>query len=243
MSRKPLVKLYDSLDSTQNELKRILQQDAAIEHLSAVVARTQDKGKGRGVSKWHDVPGKSLLMSVFLRWEEPVKESFDVNRWICQALAPVLPDGVLFKWPNDLMVGNFKLGGMLVENHWSGAGIRSSILGLGINILSDAEDLNRAISWSDVVGSTVAVESVQDVVLNALGKASPFIAADSEFRIRYEKLLWGRDEYALYEGTEGEFQALVDGVTPEGKIILQKKNGTRISYDLDAVKWKNPIED
>ena len=137
---------FERVDSTQLELKRKLQENRDMAHLSAVVAASQGKGRGRGVSKWHDAPGNSVLLSVLLRWPLPVKESFDINRWVCSRLSSVLPASVAFKWPNDLMVGDRKLGGMLIENHWGSSGIKSSVLGLGINVRASQRDLARSIS-------------------------------------------------------------------------------------------------
>jgi hypothetical protein len=91
MSLKETIYWLERVDSTQLELKRKLQENPDMAHLSAVVAASQDKGRGRGVSKWHDTPGNSVLLSVLLRWPIPVKESFDINRWVCGRLSSVSP--------------------------------------------------------------------------------------------------------------------------------------------------------
>ena len=122
------------VDSTQLELKRMLRQQGELKSFTAVLAAHQSQGRGRGVSKWHDSPESSMLLSIYVKWPIPLKESFEVNQRVCVALKPLLPQEVLFKWPNDLMIGMKKLGGMLIENHWSGGGIKSSSIGIGINL-------------------------------------------------------------------------------------------------------------
>ena len=71
MSEKETIYWLECVDSTQLELKRKLQENPDMAHLSAVVADSQDNGRGRGVSKWHDVKGNSVLLSVFVRNEGP----------------------------------------------------------------------------------------------------------------------------------------------------------------------------
>jgi len=105
------------VDSTQLELKRMLRQQGELDSFTTLLAEHQTAGRGRGVSKWHDSPGSSLLLSIYVNWPVPLKESFEVNQRVCVALKPIFPDSVLFKWPNDLMVGTKKLGGMLIEKN------------------------------------------------------------------------------------------------------------------------------
>src|SRR6056300_307608 len=132
------------VDSTQLEIKRMLRQHGDLESYSAVLAGHQSMGRGRGVSKWHDSPESSMLLSIYVKWPVPLKESFEVNQRVCVALRPLLPEEVLFKWPNDLMIKTKKLGGMLIENHWSGGGIKSSSIGIGINLNPTNDALSRA---------------------------------------------------------------------------------------------------
>src|SRR6056300_168446 len=198
MSLKETIYWLERVDSTQLELKRKLQENPDMAHLGAVVAASQDKGRGRGVSKWHDTPGNSVLLSVLLRWPIPVKESFDINRWVCGRLSSVLPAKVAFKWPNDLMVGDRKLGGMLIENHWGASGIKSSVLGLGINVCASHMDLARSISMETLGAEADVMHWVQEIM--AALRPQVFEFADvPALRKRYDQLLWGRDRWHRYD--------------------------------------------
>ncbi|MGB1184669.1 MAG: hypothetical protein ACPG4S_05840, partial [Schleiferiaceae bacterium] len=96
---------FKTIDSTQSEIKRRLRDNGALEDFTTVVSDVQGSGRGRGVSVWQDEPGKCALMSIYVKWDRPVVQSFDVNRWVCHCLGAILPFRVQFKWPNDLMVG------------------------------------------------------------------------------------------------------------------------------------------
>ena len=232
----------ERVDSTQLELKRKLQENPDMAHLSAVVAASQDKGRGRGVSKWRDTPGNSVLLSVLLRWPVPVKESFDVNRWVCGRLSSVLPEKVAFKWPNDLMVGDRKLGGMLIENHWGASGIKSSVLGLGINVRASHMDLARSISMETLGAEADVMHWVQEIVAALRPQAFEF-ADIPALRKRYDQLLWGRNQWHRYEVEGRSFEARVAHVQPSGHLGLELKNGTVVHYDLDTVTWVHPYSE
>ena len=232
----------ERVDSTQLELRRKLQENPDMAHLSAVVAASQDKGRGRGVSKWHDTPGNSVLLSVLLRWPLPVRESFDINRWVCGRLSSVLPPSVSFKWPNDLMVGERKLGGMLIENHWGSTGIKSSVLGLGINVSASQKDLSRSISM-ETLGAEVDVMHWVQEILAALRPQANELEDIPALRKHYDLLLWGREQWRSYEADGVQFEAIVAHVQPSGHIGLELKNGTVVHYDLDTVKWVHPYSE
>ena len=197
MSQKYRILRHSQLDSTQSELKRLLQENTALEHLSTVVASTQKKGKGRGVSVWQDQPGKSALFSVYVRWPNAVKESFLVNKWMCHVLATTLPKMVQYKWPNDMMVGTKKLGGMLIENRWEGGRISSSIIGIGINVKYSQDQLARAISLEEL-GLDITAEEVLDEILKAMDAAVPWVDNGKLLDKRYAAILWGKSEAQMY---------------------------------------------
>lgn len=232
----------ERVDSTQLELKRKLQENPDMAHLSAVVAASQGKGRGRGVSKWHDSPGNSVLLSVLLRWPLPVKESFDVNRWICSRLSSVLPALVAFKWPNDLMVGDRKLGGMLIENHWGSSGIKSSVLGLGINVRASQTDLARSISMETLGVEGEVMHWVQEIIAALRPQALEFADVPA-LRKDYDQLLWGRNQWQNYMVDGVQFEARVAYVQPSGHLGLELKDGTVAHYDLDTVRWVNPYSE
>lgn len=239
MSEKETIYWLECVDSTQLELKRKLQENPDMAHLSAVVADSQDNGRGRGVSKWHDVKGNSVLLSVLIRWPEPVQESFDVNRWVCCRLSRALPSKVEFKWPNDMMVGNRKLGGMLIENHWGSQGIKSSILGLGINVRASSEDIDRSIAI-EALGVKGTVRQWIEEILAVLHPTATEFSDIPDLRKRYEQLLWGRSIWKNYSAHGDPFEAQVAHVQPSGLLTLKLRNGDLVDYDIDQVRWMNP---
>lgn len=115
-----------------------------------VVADAQSAGRGRLDRSWWSEPGRSLLASWLVR------PSLDVERWpaltlvagLAAARALIAAGGidVRLKWPNDLLVGGRKLGGLLAETNGRGA----LVVGLGVNVRqtefpSDLADLATSV--------------------------------------------------------------------------------------------------
>ena len=237
MSQRYFIIRHNSLNSTQTELKKILAQDESIPSLTAVVAKTQNKGRGRGVSVWHDSPGDSALLSIYVVWPSRISESFLVNKWICHVLATILPKQVKYKWPNDLMVGSKKLGGLLIENRWEGSRISSSIIGLGLNVKKSRQQIARAISLEEV-GAGLSTEECVEAILNAISVSLDSILNPPSLNRRYSNLLWGKETYHSYSMSSGDvIKAQVVDVDQQGRLILKTIENENLLCSLDEIRW------
>lgn len=240
MSQKYPIIRHGQVDSTQLELRRLLAENPRLEHMTTVITNTQTKGRGRGVSVWQDEKGKSALFSTIIMWPYPVRESFLVNKWICHVLATTMPKIVQYKWPNDLMVGNKKLGGILIENRWEGSRIVSSMIGIGVNVEYSDKQLSRAISLQELK-IDINVDEVIEQILNAMHSAVYWVANPILLDRRYDTILWGRDTYHNYRKSNGEvLEAFVHGVDAQGRIRLKTKKGQTEVFDLDGIQWIDP---
>lgn len=113
---------------------------------AVVLADEQIQGRGRRGRSWLAAPGTSLLMSLILRPDIPRAQLPPrrlplVNLAGAVALADVLTDlGLLpgIKWPNDVLIDEYKVAGVLAEAAWSGDELAGVILGMGINVLDGA---------------------------------------------------------------------------------------------------------
>ena len=109
-----------------------------------VVADVQTKGKGRGGKKWESPKG-GLWFSIVLRPDisGPRLPLLQFLAAIAtrQALENETGIRVKLKWPNDLVLGNTKLGGILIESKTLGDSVSFAILGIGLNINEGKEQL------------------------------------------------------------------------------------------------------
>ncbi|MCX6997213.1 MAG: biotin--[acetyl-CoA-carboxylase] ligase [Kiritimatiellaeota bacterium] len=138
---RPLIE-RDVVTSTNDELKR-LAADGAPEG-TTVVARCQTHGRGQQSRRWHSPPDLGLYLSVLLRppWRAGDSGSLALLAGLavasaCDALGV---QTVRLKWPNDVLAGGRKIGGVLVEPTLRGAQLEYAVIGLGVNVLQTAED-------------------------------------------------------------------------------------------------------
>lgn len=156
------LELLDEVDSTNTYIKRYLdgQEDVI------VCARRQTGGMGtKGRSFLSDEGGLYLTALNFYE-NFPAENAFQIMAHSAVAVCKTAGDfGVTaqIKWPNDVLVQNRKLCGILIENVLSGKNLRASIVGIGVNVHNDVSALGGiAISLCEAAGKSLSVENVRD---------------------------------------------------------------------------------
>jgi BirA family biotin operon repressor/biotin-[acetyl-CoA-carboxylase] ligase len=135
-------RFFDVIGSTNDALLRLAEQGAP--EWTLVVAGHQDSGRGRLGRSWTSLPGSSLLMSLLVRPQLAPSDAplVTLGAGACMALSCAVACGVEVKckWPNDLMVGDRKLGGILVEAKVQGNSLLYAVIGIGLNVKQGARD-------------------------------------------------------------------------------------------------------
>ena len=105
------------------------------------VADEQTAGRGRGGHSWHSTPGDGLYVSVLAKPGLPLREtlwiSLATGLAVQSAIRPVTGVAVDIRWPNDLLLGGRKCGGILVETAVEperSALLRYAVIGIGVNV-------------------------------------------------------------------------------------------------------------
>jgi BirA family biotin operon repressor/biotin-[acetyl-CoA-carboxylase] ligase len=134
------IHLVESVTSTNDAVRDY--QDATETGSVVVVATEQTAGRGRLGRQWHSPAGLGLYVSTLFR---PRCTALEALRWTlaaavagCEACRDASGFPVSIKWPNDLMVGTRKLGGLLAELR---SGVTTEmVLGLGLNVFHERVD-------------------------------------------------------------------------------------------------------
>jgi BirA family biotin operon repressor/biotin-[acetyl-CoA-carboxylase] ligase len=127
------VSVVDETGSTNADL--LAEARAGAPHRTVLAARHQTAGRGRLDRRWESPPGVNLMVSVLLR-DLPTHPHVVTQRVALAARAAaqrVSGLDVRLKWPNDLLVGDAKLAGVLTEAGGTG-GIDFLVTGVGMNV-------------------------------------------------------------------------------------------------------------
>lgn len=132
-----------------------------------VMAEHQSTGRGRMGRRWHSPRGASILCSLLLietdRYPGPPAEMLGLIGGIATARAVIDATGVAVRiaWPNDIMVEDRKLAGVLVESRVLDTGGRAHAVGIGINCLQDRGHFPDAIR---AFSTSLHLESAEPIV-------------------------------------------------------------------------------
>lgn len=214
-----------SLDSTNTEA---LRRGAPAAGTQVFFAERQTAGRGRRGKTWVGPLASSLLVSLSRRFSGGLARlgglSLAAGVGVADALHALGADGVALKWPNDLVVGPRKLGGLLVEGSGEAAGAASAVVGLGLN-LRMPEAVGAALDqpWTDLSAQLHAPPSRNRIAARLLDHVLPALELfDREglapFLPRYARLdaLQGR-EVVLHQDS-GAVSGVAQGVAEDGAL-------------------------
>ncbi|MGN9166043.1 biotin--[acetyl-CoA-carboxylase] ligase [Tissierellaceae bacterium HCP3S3_D8] len=138
---------YDTLESTNDKAKEIA---AYSEEGTVILAREQTKGKGRLGRVWSSTKDKDILMSIILKPEIQIKDIPKITLVGATAINMALRDiGIdsQIKWPNDIVIENKKVSGILTEMSSNSRDINYVIMGIGINVNQDIQDVPEELQY------------------------------------------------------------------------------------------------
>lgn len=222
----------DAVASTQGEAARLAAAGAS--EGTVVTATHQSAGRGRRGREWLDAPGESLLLSVVLRPRIPPTLAPQLSLVAAVAVVDALGGShvtAAIRWPNDVMVGERKICGMLPEAVTTRDGaLEHVILGIGLNVKQDHfPESIRALATSVRMetGREHAVEDMLGAVLGGLeGWYERFVkggldAVRSAWLERAQGI-GGRARAA--DGREG----VVVGLAGDGALLLRTDGGETV---------------
>ena len=134
---KPCIMLAQCV-STNDEAARLARAGAV--HGTIVVADTQTGGRGRLGRSWTSPPGGNLYLSCVLRPALALPQTpalaLAIGIAVCDAVRSVGAPAKL-KWPNDVLLGDLKVAGILLEAQSQGQRLESLIVGVGVNLSAE----------------------------------------------------------------------------------------------------------
>jgi len=210
-----------------NTLAAELGQKVETPEGTVVITDHQIAGRGQRGNTWEAEPGKNLTFSLILKPDFlTAKDQFQLNEAIsvglAQYIASFVAHKVAIKWPNDILVRDKKVCGILIENHLNSESIGCSIVGIGLNVNQQSFAVPNAESISMITGKEYDLRNEFEVLLHALEVCYLDLkkGKQAELENKYLDLLYRKDEIHLFTARDEIFEGIIIGVNEDGKLRI-----------------------
>ena len=205
-----------------------------------VVADYQTAGKGCGTNSWESERGKNLTFSMLIHPDGmPANLQFRITEIIsvalCEVLQPYIYNKVEIKWPNDIYVDDQKICGILIENRLQGQAIKDCIIGIGLNVNQTVfrSDAPNPVSLCQLLGHEVDRAQLLKAFLQQVDEAWQRETVGADYRDR----LYRREGWHTFGDAQGRFEARLTGVSEDGHLVLEDKEGLERTYAFKEVQF------
>jgi BirA family biotin operon repressor/biotin-[acetyl-CoA-carboxylase] ligase len=237
--------LFDAIDSTHLVALRLIDQvdvEGLVLRPTVVIAEAQRIGVGRGGRRWESPPG-----GLYLSWLSSAVPDHLIARlpmlaaaaaWLALADAGVDEAGI--KWPNDLLVDDRKLAGILV--HCRRGPTTRVTVSLGVNVVpitAPVEGASRPpISLAEVIGADAAAPARTGVAVGFVRRLAEAIADPAPALERWRRRLVHRpgDPISVRTASGAIETGTFVGLTDEGFLRLGQGPGERVISGGDVIE-------
>jgi BirA family transcriptional regulator, biotin operon repressor / biotin---[acetyl-CoA-carboxylase] ligase len=222
-----------------------LLSDKKISRPSIIIAGYQNQGRGQGENSWESDPGENLLFSI-VRFPENIKafEQFYISKITSISVRETISRYTLnskIKWPNDILVRNEKVSGILIENTIEDERIRESIIGIGININQTLFKPHPVVATSLklLTGKSFSLELILENFMenfefwNDKMEGRDFNQIDNE----YYRYLYGFQKKLKFLCKGKVFEALISDVEKDGQLVLLLENNKKQKFGSKEVEF------
>ena len=217
------------VDSTNFYAKNNLE---ALSDKTIIQALRQTFGHGRFSRKWIDLGGENLYLSFVLKPSTDFLESYsNLTQYLSVVLCEVLENYGLIpsiKWPNDVLINDKKIAGILSETVMQGTELKGLILGIGVNLNVDKKDIKKV---TDKVITALNLEINEKVDLQNFTKdlVAKFFEKYDEFLLNGFRII--KQDYLNYanflnenvkvETINGTVSGIAASITDCGELVLK----------------------
>ncbi len=220
--------------STNDLAMKLMQQPTATEG-TVVITDFQTAGRGQRGNTWVTTAGQNLTFSLILRPSFlPIKDQFFLNVFTSLAIRDYLAiktsEEITIKWPNDILVKNKKIGGILIENQLQGTTLASSIVGIGLNILQKEFSFDTAISLTSLTNQEYELAAELNSLLSFI-EARYLQLRQNHFATLLDDYL--KNLYRIYQphsfkNKDAVFEGTIVGVDEIGKLKVETVEGVKV---------------
>lgn len=234
---------YNKLGSTNEFLKK---QSENLPDYTVIWTEDQTTGRGRFTRKWNSIPGKDLTFSILLPLTSLKPSSWpNITQIAALAIAELLEDyglTALIKWPNDVLVEQKKICGILCETVKRNK-LPCAVLGIGLNVNRSSESLSQidqpATSMKNELHHTV---SCNELLRRFLDKIILFFSELQEngftgFSKKIRKRLAYVHKQSIVTGGTKEYNGQILDINTDGTLLFKCNDGSVINLHSGEITF------
>lgn len=201
---------------------------------TVVITDHQTAGRGQRGNTWLTEPSKNITLSIVLKPTFLLpRDQFNLNIAISLAVYDTLSlninTRVFIKWPNDLIVSEKKVSGILIENQVMGSRIMHSVVGIGINVNQHRFNVPTATSMSLLGNKTFELSDLFETLLERIEFRFVQLRSGRIAQLKEEYLgnLYWRNEKRLFQSQGETFEGTIIGIDDAGRLQINVGAETR----------------
>jgi len=241
-----LIVRLEVTDSTNNYANRQIRKNA-IPDGTVFLACEQTTGRGQLKNVWESEPGQNLLFSIVLFPEFlEIRQQFMLSKVVTLGIYKAMNkyvDPLKIKWPNDIYAGNQKLGGILIENSIMNGLLKSSVVGIGLNVNQTVfySDAPNPVSLQLLTNQQFDCEIILTEILSGINWYYALLREGKKETVDREfvSVLYRLNEKHYYKAAEEEeiFEGKILGVNEIGQLLIRKNNGKTMEFHFKEVEF------
>ena len=233
---------FNELNST-NEFAINFIKNNKINSPIIITTYFQVNGAGQREKIWESEQGKNLLMSVILSPNISLKDQFNLTILSALAISDLLNEyklkNVKIKWPNDILINDKKIAGILIQNKVKSDKISHSVIGIGLNInqMVFKDYLPKATSILSEISEEMNLEKVRDILISFMEKRYNEIINGKNLMEEYQKNLYLKNQKSLFQINERKVFGIIKSVTSSGKLVVDIDEVGEKYFSLNEIKF------
>jgi BirA family biotin operon repressor/biotin-[acetyl-CoA-carboxylase] ligase len=226
-----------------NTLALQLSQSSLTTEGTIVITNSQTAGRGQRGNSWEAAPGMNLTFSIILKpGFLALQNQFYLNIVVSLALRDFLSKKltipIAIKWPNDILVHERKICGILIENVVQGSKITAAVLGIGLNVNQTDFNTPTATSLKLLMDTHTDVENVLHALLEFVEARYLQLRQHKEKSLfdEYVDVMFWRNEEHTFLANGNAFSGTIVGIDVTGKLAVRAADENKY-FDLKEITF------
>jgi BirA family biotin operon repressor/biotin-[acetyl-CoA-carboxylase] ligase len=213
---------------------------------TVLFTNNQTAGRGQRGNRWEAAPEQNLTFSLvlypkFLTIQEQFCLTISISLAIFDLLTELPLKNPQIKWPNDLYVGEMKVGGMLIENLIKGNQLEASVVGIGLNVNQTQFSTAAATSLKLETGQFFNREELICKLLLSIEKRYlqlKRLGRNREGMVNeYLKAMLGYQQTRIFRAGSIVFSGIITGIDSIGRLLVEDRQGLTQPYAIKEIEF------